>query len=122
MALDLVARLDWLSALAAFAATTLALWLLTPLAPKLRLLDYPGGRKNHPMPTPVTGGVAMVAGVVAAAVGSPVVGDGFWGFVAAAAVLIAAAAVPKEIAARQRASLVQALDIANGGSDKVGAA
>ncbi len=88
MALDLVARLDWLSALAAFAATTLALWLLTPLAPKLRLLDYPGGRKNHPMPTPVTGGVAMVAGVVAAAVGSPVVGDGFWGFVAAAAVLI----------------------------------
>jgi len=86
--LDLVARLDWLSALAAFAATTLALWLLTPLAPKLRLVDHPRGRKNHPIPTPVTGGLAMIAGVLVAAVGSPVMGDGFWGFAAAAAVLI----------------------------------
>ncbi|HYF90341.1 DUF6931 family protein [Azospirillum sp.] len=49
-------------------------------------------------------------------------GDGLTGTAAAAAVLIAAAAVPKEITARHRASLVQALDIANGGSGKVGAA
>lgn len=48
-------------------------------------------------------------------------GDGLTGTAAAAAVLLAAAAVPKEIKARHRASLVQALDIANGGSGKVGA-
>lgn len=49
-------------------------------------------------------------------------GDGLTGTAAAAAVLIAAAAVPKEIAARHRAALAQALDIANGGSGKAGAA
>lgn len=48
-------------------------------------------------------------------------GDGLTGTAAAAAVLLAAAAVPKEIKARHRASLGQALDIANGGSGKVGA-
>ncbi|MGF7172672.1 DUF6931 family protein [Azospirillum doebereinerae] len=48
-------------------------------------------------------------------------GDGLTGTAAAAAVLMAAAAVPKEAPARQRATLVQALDIANGGSGKVGA-
>ncbi|WP_247871983.1 hypothetical protein [Azospirillum sp. TSO35-2] len=47
-------------------------------------------------------------------------GDGLTGTAAAAAVLIAAAAVPKEVLARQRATLVQALDIANGGSGMVG--
>ncbi|MBP2298717.1 DUF6931 family protein [Azospirillum picis] len=46
-------------------------------------------------------------------------GDGLTGTAAAAAVLMAAAAVPKEIKARQKAALVQALDIANGGSGKV---
>ncbi|ALG72171.1 hypothetical protein VY88_01845 [Azospirillum thiophilum] len=48
-------------------------------------------------------------------------GDGLTGTACAAAVLIAAAAVPKEAVARQRAALVQALDIANGGSGKMGA-
>ncbi|WP_449232239.1 DUF6931 family protein [Azospirillum doebereinerae] len=48
-------------------------------------------------------------------------GDGLTGTAAAAAVLMAAAAVPKEAPARQRATLAQALDIANGGSGKVGA-
>lgn len=49
-------------------------------------------------------------------------GDGLTGTAAAAAVLLATAAVPKEIKARHRAALAQALDIANGGSGKVGAA
>ncbi len=82
-------QLDWLAALVAFAITWMALALLTPLAPRLRLLDYPRGRKNHAAPTPVTGGLAMAVGVVMAAlVFVPMAGDGFWGFAAAAIVLI----------------------------------
>ena len=50
------------AALAAFAVTSLALWLLQPVAQKLDLLDHPVGRKDHAHPTPVTGGIAILIG------------------------------------------------------------
>lgn len=46
----------------AFVATFLALILLHPFASRLRLLDHPRGRKDHAQPTPITGGLAILAG------------------------------------------------------------
>lgn len=48
----------------AFAVTLAGLLLLMPLATYLGLIDYPLGRKNHGSPTPITGGLAMLAGVL----------------------------------------------------------
>ncbi len=50
--------------LAAAALTFLVLWLLKPMAHRWNLLDFPQGRKDHAHPTPITGGLAMVVGVV----------------------------------------------------------
>lgn len=36
--------------------------LLRPLAPRLNLLDFPKGRKDHAHPTPIIGGLTMVVG------------------------------------------------------------
>lgn len=50
--------------LTATAAITLVLLgLLQPLARRFGLLDHPVGRKDHDVPTPVTGGLAMVVAV-----------------------------------------------------------
>lgn len=51
-------------AIAAAAITWLVLRLLHPVAPRLNLLDYPKGRKDHAHPTPITGGLAMLAAFV----------------------------------------------------------
>ncbi|MBF0146970.1 MAG: undecaprenyl/decaprenyl-phosphate alpha-N-acetylglucosaminyl 1-phosphate transferase [Magnetococcales bacterium] len=48
-----------LALLLAFTATWGWLWLLHRWAPFLRLLDRPGGRKQHAQPTPMVGGIAM---------------------------------------------------------------
>jgi UDP-GlcNAc:undecaprenyl-phosphate GlcNAc-1-phosphate transferase len=58
---------------AAFGLTSLFVYLFNPLARRLRLLDYPGGRKDHADPTPVTGGLAIAAGTIVPAllVGEP---------------------------------------------------
>lgn len=55
---------DPTAALMALAITSVVLWLLHPLAQRLGLLDYPAGRKDHAVPTPVTGGVAIFLGCV----------------------------------------------------------
>ena len=60
---------DPTAALVALVITTLALWLLQPLARRLGLLDHPAGRKDHATPTPVTGGVAIFIGCAVAFVG-----------------------------------------------------
>ncbi len=57
---------DPTSALLALVVTSLALWLLQPLAPRLNLLDHPAGRTDHAHPTPVTGGLAILLGCVIA--------------------------------------------------------
>lgn len=53
--------------LIAAALTLLVLWLLRPVAHRLNLLDYPAGRKDHAHPTPITGGLAMVIGILVTA-------------------------------------------------------
>jgi UDP-GlcNAc:undecaprenyl-phosphate GlcNAc-1-phosphate transferase len=47
---------------ASFITTCLAILLLSRFAPSLRLIDRPGGRKQHHAPTPVVGGLGMVVG------------------------------------------------------------
>ena len=59
-------NLHWWPALVAFAGTSLAMWGLVWLAPKLGLLDHPEGRKDHAAPTPVIGGLAMLLACIAA--------------------------------------------------------
>jgi UDP-GlcNAc:undecaprenyl-phosphate GlcNAc-1-phosphate transferase len=60
--------MDWLleiglgHALFAAAVAWGVLKLLHPLAPRLNLLDFPQGRKDHAHPTPIIGGLAMVSG------------------------------------------------------------
>ncbi|MCK9539108.1 MraY family glycosyltransferase [Dokdonella sp.] len=74
---------------AAFAATLILQRALAPLAQRLDLLDYPAGRKDHVHPTPVTGGLAMLLGVLfAAGMVLPQVGPGAWAFAVAAGLLI----------------------------------
>src|SRR5690606_2297847 len=63
--------MDWLlevgvaQAVLAALITWVALRLMQPVAPKLNLLDYPKGRKDHAHPTPITGGLAMLVAFVA---------------------------------------------------------
>lgn len=52
---------EFLIASLAFFCTVLALALLERLASRLRLLDYPNGHKTHSSPTPVVGGIGVVA-------------------------------------------------------------
>lgn len=55
--------------LIALPVTALVMWFAEPSAKHLNLLDHPNnGRKDHAAPIPVTGGIAMVAGVVVAAI------------------------------------------------------
>lgn len=46
------------------ALTALLLWLLQPLAHRFGLVDRPGGRKHHSLPTPITGGLAIAAAIL----------------------------------------------------------
>lgn len=74
---------------AAFASTLLVQRALAPVAQHLDLLDYPVGRKDHAHPTPVTGGLAMLAGVLlAATLILTDIGPGAWGLAFAAGVLV----------------------------------
>jgi UDP-GlcNAc:undecaprenyl-phosphate GlcNAc-1-phosphate transferase len=48
-----------------FSVAALAIYVLRPAATRLDLLDHPRGRKDHQAPTPVTGGLGIMAGVLA---------------------------------------------------------
>ena len=63
-------EIEWAAALAAGGVTWLVLWALQPVAGRLNLLDYPKGRKDHAHPTPITGGLAMLVGVLAVGMSS----------------------------------------------------
>jgi UDP-GlcNAc:undecaprenyl-phosphate GlcNAc-1-phosphate transferase len=52
-------------ALAAFAASALLVPLLCRIAPRVGLLDHPGGRKRHAGAVPLVGGIAMMVAFVA---------------------------------------------------------
>lgn len=49
---------------ASFSAVAALIYLLDPFARKIGLLDWPGGRKDHSVPTPVTGGLAIAFGTI----------------------------------------------------------
>lgn len=63
--LDWVGEIGLLYALLAAVCTWCVLRVLHPLAPRLNLLDFPLGRKDHAHPTPIVGGLAMVTGFLA---------------------------------------------------------
>ena len=61
------------------AALTFAVqWLLRPVAHRLNLLDYPTDRKDHAHPTPITGGLAMVIGILVTAWATLDILDSAW--------------------------------------------
>ena len=71
------------------ALTVLLQWMLQPVAHKLDLLDYPQGRKDHAHPTPVTGGLAMVAAAITVSLGMRVPMSGaFHGYIYGSLLLI----------------------------------
>ena len=67
-ALDDLWRRSMGMALSAFFLTFVVILLLKPLARRLGLVDRPGGRKRHAFPTPVIGGLAVLAGSVPLAI------------------------------------------------------
>lgn len=50
--------------LPSFVVAWLAIWLVRPLAVRVRLVDQPGTRKVHTAPTPMGGGIAIWLGVM----------------------------------------------------------
>lgn len=58
--------------------TLAALVLLESSAPRLGLLDHPGGHKTHGHATPVVGGLAMAIGLIAVAAFSERIAFGTW--------------------------------------------
>lgn len=52
--------------LVGFLTTVLLLWVLKPLASSIRLVDLPGGRKQHQRAVPLIGGIAMFGGFLSA--------------------------------------------------------
>jgi UDP-GlcNAc:undecaprenyl-phosphate GlcNAc-1-phosphate transferase len=74
--------------LTAFVLTAGLLWLLQPLARRFNLLDHPAGRKDHAMPTPVTGGIAIFLAVAALFLWSGSTSSAAYSFLAASVLLI----------------------------------
>jgi len=74
--------------LASFALTFLCILLLKPVAYKIQLLDVPGGRKQHLLPTPVIGGIAMLLGAFAALLLLPISLLPFRGLIFGSALLV----------------------------------
>lgn len=64
------------ASLASFLISCTMLLALRPLAEVVGLVDRPGGRKTHHGDVPVVGGLAMLAGLLVAAVGSDALGHG----------------------------------------------
>lgn len=54
-----------LAAALSFVLTVGVIYLGAPIARRFRLLDVPGGRKDHHAETPVTGGPAIILGITA---------------------------------------------------------
>ncbi|MCL6618296.1 MAG: undecaprenyl/decaprenyl-phosphate alpha-N-acetylglucosaminyl 1-phosphate transferase [Thermomonas hydrothermalis] len=85
-------RFEWIDFTAmvlAFALTAGLLWLMQPVARSLGLLDHPAGRKDHAVPTPITGGIAIFIACVVMFVWTGATSPAAYSFLAAAALLIA---------------------------------
>lgn len=77
-----------LELLGSFSGVIALIYLLDPLARRIGLLDYPGGRKDHAAPTPVTGGLAIALGTIIPAMALTELTPPLLGLGLAAAILI----------------------------------
>lgn len=62
-----------ISLFSSFCVTGGALLALQPVARKVGLMDYPGGRKTHSHATPLIGGIGIYLGVVFISLFNPAV-------------------------------------------------
>ncbi len=62
----LVTNFSFVAALVALVVSLVVVGLLNPVAMRLGMMDRPDERKNHAMPTPATGGVAIFIGCLIA--------------------------------------------------------
>lgn len=72
----------------AFFATAASVLLLKKIALPLKLVDLPGGRKQHKKPTPVIGGIGIVAGLLSVYLTSPLFFVEHWVIFASVLVLM----------------------------------
>ena len=83
-----IGDLNAAAALIAFTVAALLIAVSLPLAPRLGLVDLPQGRKDHAHPTPVVGGIAMLAASAVAMLFVPGETPSLWAFMAAACVIV----------------------------------
>lgn len=74
--------------LATFITTTLLVWALKPVANKFGLIDHPGGRKKHLVPTPLIGGLAIFGGLSAGILVSSIKFSDVWAIMLGAAIML----------------------------------
>jgi UDP-GlcNAc:undecaprenyl-phosphate GlcNAc-1-phosphate transferase len=93
-----------LSASIAFVAMLCVVWLVRPTAEKIGLVDIPGGRKQHKLPTPVIGGLCMFIGFCFALLTLEHSLQPYRGFLGASAILIFVGVLDdlKELSAKAR--------------------
>src|ERR1700687_5919638 len=77
----------WSSSALAFAVTVVLTVTLRPLALRLHLTDKPGGRKHHIGEIPLVGGIAMLIGILVAAMAAVQATDR-WALLVPAALLV----------------------------------
>jgi UDP-GlcNAc:undecaprenyl-phosphate GlcNAc-1-phosphate transferase len=85
---DLFRGFDMTATLIALAITSLALWMMQPLAERMGLIDHPIGRKDHASPTPVTGGIAIMLGCLVSFFALQTNNASMWAFLAAGGVVV----------------------------------
>ncbi|MDX1492360.1 MAG: MraY family glycosyltransferase [Pseudohongiellaceae bacterium] len=71
-----------------FIITAGVLAALRPAAKKLGLLDVPGGRKSHKIPTPLIGGLGIYIGLLSMAMLTPGVFDQYAGLLAISSIVL----------------------------------
>jgi UDP-GlcNAc:undecaprenyl-phosphate GlcNAc-1-phosphate transferase len=65
--------MSYLNLISTFIITSLSLFALQPMASRVGLVDIPGGRKTHQMPTPLIGGLGIYVGVLSISLFSPLI-------------------------------------------------
>ena len=80
--------MNLLHLLTAFSLTCLTLLALKPVAARAGLVDIPGGRKNHRVPTPLVGGVGIFLGTVIVCLFVPSVLDRYGMLLAVSALVL----------------------------------
>lgn len=105
--------------LIAIMISIMCLKIVSPLAERLNLVDYPGGRKQHENSKPVIGGIAIFIGFAAAMLSLPISLKGYRPFAAGSLLLIFMGILDDmhELSARARmgAEIVAALLMATWG-------